>query len=107
MSAEFYRKEYGETPQGYVTVIGFRGGYGAGGIGDTSWGTLYYVVRRGGQTDITVDTEAAADIIASAMVGSAPTPVVVERIVEVPAPARARGRAAPESEFEPVAPTEG
>jgi len=64
MAAEFFRKEYGETPEGYVVVIGFRGGE------DEGESTDRYEVRKGVRTISTVPTELAARRIASALVGN-------------------------------------
>lgn len=65
MAAEFFRKEYGETPEGYVAVVGFRGGLENGEYGD-----LRYEVRQGVRTVSTVSTEIAAKRIAAALVGA-------------------------------------
>lgn len=63
MAEEFSRKQYGETPDGAVVVIGFRGGFDAG-----AYGVMRYEVRKGNHTIASFPDEAAADALAAALV---------------------------------------
>lgn len=63
MATEFFRKEYGETPNGYVSVVGKRGGFE-----DGSYAEVSYEVRQGVRTVGSYGSESAANTVASGLV---------------------------------------
>ena len=65
MATEFFRKEYGETPSGYVVVVGKRGG-----LADGVYAEVSYEVRQGVRTVGSFPTDKAAHASASALVGN-------------------------------------
>lgn len=93
MATETYRKQYGETPEGYVVVVGFGGQPDDNGV----FAEVRYEVRLGNHTIATRETEQQAAHVAEALLAK----------VEADEPeAEAEAEAEPEveAEPEPVAP---
>lgn len=87
MARETNRKDYGETPKGFVAVIAFEG------TADENDHVAHrFEVRHGVRTVGTYETAEQADAVASALVGAPPEPAAATAGPEPAyvAPTRAR-----------------